>query len=119
MPKGVAKRKKKFKINQRVLTQKLEATEQEKKFKSTSVFICLLVAQLCLTLWKLMYCSLPASSVTGFSRQEYWSKLPFPSLGDLPNPRIEPGFPALQAESLLLSHQGSPYCIYVYMFGPI
>ena len=31
----------------------------------------------------------------GFSRQEYWSGLPFPSPGDLPNPRIEPGSPAL------------------------
>ena len=35
-----------------------------------------------------------------FSRQEYWSGLPFPSLGDLPNPGIEPGSPALQADSL-------------------
>ena len=36
----------------------------------------------------------------GFSRQEYWSGLPFPSLGDLPDPGIEPGSPALQADSL-------------------
>ena len=36
----------------------------------------------------------------GFSRQEYWSGLPFPSPGDLPNLRVEPGFPALQADSL-------------------
>ena len=35
----------------------------------------------------------------GFSRQEYWSGLPFPSPGYLPNPGIEPGSPALQAES--------------------
>ena len=35
-----------------------------------------------------------------FSRQEYWSGLPFPSPGDLPNPGIKPGFSALQAESL-------------------
>ena len=32
----------------------------------------------------------------GFSRQEYWSGLPFPSPGDLPNPGIKPGFPTLQ-----------------------
>ena len=44
----------------------------------------------------------------GFSRQEYWSGLPFPSPGDLPNPGIEPISPALQADSLPLSHQGSP-----------
>ena len=35
----------------------------------------------------------------GFSRQEYWSRLPFPSPGDLPNSGIEPGSPALQADS--------------------
>ena len=35
-----------------------------------------------------------------FSRQEYWCGLPFPSQGDLPNPGIEPGSPALQADSL-------------------
>ena len=36
----------------------------------------------------------------GFPRQEYWSGLAFPSLGDLPNPGIEPGSPALQADFL-------------------
>ena len=36
-------------------------------------------------------CSLPVSSGMGFSRQEYWSGLPFPSLGDLPNPELNPG----------------------------
>ena len=37
----------------------------------------------------------------GFSRQEYWSGLPFPSPGDVPDPGIEPGSPALQTDSLL------------------
>ena len=44
----------------------------------------------------------------GFFRQEYWSGLPFPPPGDLPNPEIEPASPAspaLQADSLLLSHR--------------
>ena len=36
----------------------------------------------------------------GFSRQEYWSGLPFPSPGDLPSPRIAPRSPALQADAL-------------------
>ena len=36
-----------------------------------------------------------------FSRQEYWIELPFPSPGNLPNPGIEPRYPALQADSLL------------------
>ena len=44
----------------------------------------------------------------GFSRQEYWSGLPFPSPGDLPNPGIELVSPALQECSLPLSHLGSP-----------
>ena len=44
----------------------------------------------------------------GFSRQEYWSGLPFPSSRDLPDPGIEPMSPTLQEDSLLLSHRGSP-----------
>ena len=40
-------------------------------------------------------CQAPPSM--GFSRQEYWSGLPFPSPRDLPNPGIEPGSPAFQA----------------------
>ena len=43
-----------------------------------------------------------------FSRQEYWSGLPFPSPGDLPNPGIEPGSPALWAEDLLSEPPGNP-----------
>ena len=43
-----------------------------------------------------------------FPRKEYWSGLPFPSLGDLPNPGIEPGSPALQADSLPTELQGKP-----------
>ena len=40
----------------------------------------------------------------GFPRPEYWSGLPFPPPGDLPNPGIEPMSPALQTDSLPLSH---------------
>ena len=39
-----------------------------------------------------------------FSRQEYWSGLPFPSPGDLSDAGIEPGFPAMQADSLPTDH---------------
>ena len=42
----------------------------------------------------------PAPPSMGFSSQEYWGGLPFPSPEDLPNPGIEPGFPALQADAL-------------------
>ena len=44
----------------------------------------------------------------GFSRQEYWSGLPFPSPEDLPDQGIEPGSPALQTDSLLFELQGCP-----------
>ena len=44
----------------------------------------------------------------GFSRQEYWSGLPFPSPGDLPDPGIEPGSPALQADALTSEPAGKP-----------
>ena len=47
-----------------------------------------------------------------FSRQEYWSGLPFPSAGDLPDSGVKPTSPTLQADSLPLSHQGSPVPLY-------
>ena len=43
-----------------------------------------------------------------FSRQEYWSELPFPSPGDFPNPGIEPQSPELQADALLSEPPGKP-----------
>ena len=43
-----------------------------------------------------------------FSRQEYWSGLPFPSPGDLPDPGIEPGSPALEADALPPEPPGNP-----------
>ena len=49
------------------------------------------------TPWTVAY---QASPSMGFSRQEYWSGLPFPSPGDLPDPGIKPGFPALEADAL-------------------
>ena len=56
------------------------------------------------TLWTVAH---QAPLPMGFSRQEYWSGLPLPSPGDLPNPGSEPIAPALQADSLPLSHQGN------------
>ena len=44
----------------------------------------------------------------GFSRQEYWSGLPFPSPGDLPDPGIKPRSPALQADALPSEPPGKP-----------
>ena len=45
---------------------------------------------------------------TGFSRQEYWSGLPFPFPGDLPDPGIEPRSPELQADTLTSEPPGKP-----------
>ena len=70
-------------------------------FSDISLCVCVCVcvcvracAQLCPTLCNHMDCSLAGSSVHGI-RQEYWSGVPFPSLGVLPDPGIEPASPAL------------------------
>ena len=55
--------------------------------------------------WTVAY---QAPRSTGFSRQEYWSGLPFPSPGDLPNPGIEPVSPALQTDTLSSEPPGKP-----------
>ena len=60
-----------------------------------------LVAQSCPTLVTPWTVAPQAPPSTGFPRQEYWSGLPFPSSGDLPNPGIEPVSPALQADPSL------------------
>ena len=52
----------------------------------------------------------------GFSRQEYWSGVPFPSPGDLPDSGIKPGSPALQADALPSEPPGKPLNI-VYRFN--
>ena len=58
------------------------------------------------TPWTVAY---QASPSMGFSRQEeYWSGLPFPSPGDLPDPGIEPGSPALEADALTSEPPGKP-----------
>ena len=50
-----------------------------------------------------------------YSRQEYWSGLPWPSPGTLTNPGIEPGSPALQAGSLLSEPPGKPVGMFTYV----
>ena len=81
--------------------------------KHTSFVSCMrseakaLVTQSCPTLETPWTVAHQAPLSVGFSRQEYWSGLPFPSPGDLPDPGIEPASAALQADSLPLSHHGS------------
>ena len=61
--------------------------------------------QLFATPWTIVYQAPPSM---GFSRQEYWSGLLFPSPGELHNPGIEPGTPALQADALPSEPPGKP-----------
>ena len=55
-----------------------------------------------------MDCSMQALLSMEFSRQEYWSGLPFPSPGDLPDPGIKPWSPTLQEDSLPSELLGKP-----------
>ena len=61
--------------------------------------------------WTVAY---QVSPSMGFSRQEYWSGLPFPSPGDLPYPRIEPGSPTLEADALPPGSSRQMYSLVVY-----
>ena len=68
-----------------------------------------------LTLCDPMDCNPPGFSLPGILQQEYWSGLPFPPLGDLPNPGIEPGSPAtpaLPGGFFTTSPPGKPYMIF-------
>ena len=72
---------------------------------SISLIISGLVAKSCPTLVTPWTVARQVSLSREFSRQEYWSELPFPSPGDPPNSGIEPRSPALQADALL-SYKG-------------
>ena len=72
--------------------------------ESLKSFSCLVESD---SLWPPWTTACQASLSMGFSRQEYWSGLPCPPPGDLPEPQIEPGSPAWQW-TLPLSYQGSP-----------
>ena len=61
--------------------------------------------RLFVTPWTVAYQAPPS---IGFSRQECWSELPFPSPGDLPDPGIEPGSPTLKADALHSEPPGNP-----------
>ena len=79
-------------------------------YLSSMTLVVMLVIQLCPTLLDPMdpRGAHQAPLSMGFPRQEYWSGLPFPYAGDLPDQGIKPRFPALQADSLPSELQGSP-----------
>ena len=71
--------------------------------------VCVLNLFSCVRLFVILWtvaCQVPLTM--GFSRQEYWSGLPCPPPGDLPDPGVKPSSPALQVDSLPLSHRESP-----------
>ena len=97
-------------------------------FTYTYVCLCMygggghLVAKLCLTLVTPWTVAHQAPLSMGLPRQEYWSGLPFPPPGDLPNPGIKPrsraapASPALQVDSLPTEPPGKPFCTYTYTY---
>ena len=81
--------------------QKMMQKHLNKIFGKPSMYVVCLVTQSSAALCNPMVYSPPGSSLSmGFSRQEDWSRLPFPSPGALSGPRFEPTSPALQANSL-------------------
>ena len=78
------------------------------------IYIQMLAAQSCLILCNPVDCKPHQAPLPmGFSRQEYWSGLSFPTPGDLPDPGIEPRSPALQVNSL--SSEPPRKHIYIYI----
>ena len=88
----------------------IKTLESLRKVRSILVLVAVvvLVAQPYPTFCNHTDCSPPAFSAQGFSRPEYWSRQPFPSPGDLPDPGIE-----LRSPELQLRHQGSPAWLYL------
>ena len=81
-------------------------TKNRNKSSNRCVYVCVLSpVWLFATPWTVAW---QAPLSVGFYREEYWSRLPFPSPGDLPDPGTEHSSPVLQVDSLLLSHRGRP-----------
>ena len=80
---------------------------------ATSECVCVSHVRLFMTPWTVAH---QAPLPMEFSRQECWSGLLFPSLGNLPNPGIEPGSPALQADSYHLGYQGNLFVPPIILF---
>ena len=78
------------------------STGSEVKWSEVNLLSCV---QLFATPWTVAHQAPPSM---GFSRQESWSGLPFPSPGDLPDPGIEPRSPALEADALTSEPPGKP-----------
>ena len=92
------------KISKKKKKKKKHGTYYQEGFSKMEVK-SLIRVQLFATPWTVAY---QAPLSVGFSRQEYWSGLPFPSPGDIPDPGMEPRSPALQADVLTSELSGKP-----------
>ena len=101
-------------IYQRALAPAAHLTQEVKCPCSECVCVCVHLLQLCLTLGDTWTVSHHATLSTGFSRQEYWSELPFPSQGESSRPRDQTSSLLCllhwQVDALPLSHLGSLLC---------
>ena len=82
--------------------------------KKVNMYICYLFTSLLSDFVTLCSAASQAPLSLGFSRQQYWTGLPCPHPGDLPNPGIEPGSPASQKDSLPTESPGNPMCVCTY-----
>ena len=87
------------------MEQKIRNPNLARNNKAHITFSIISCVRLFVTPWTVAY---QAPLSMGFSRQECWSGLPFPSPGDLPNPGIELSSPALQADALPSEPPGKP-----------
>ena len=99
----------------RVSTRGSESIDRSVESWALSLALVLVIALLALVTKLCLTPGIPYTAARqapplsmGYSRWEYWSGLPCPFPGDLPDPGIKPASPALQMDSLLLSHKGSP-----------
>ena len=86
-------------------------------FRLYTCHCCCLVAELCLTLVTPWTVARQSPLSVGFSRQEYWSELPFPSPVGLPNLEIEPMSPTLAAMKNLTEPSGKPLCVHSFFLN--
>ena len=105
----------------KIWSWQIQATEiSNLKLKNVRTWACRSLSQslsligLVVSPWTVAH---QASLSMGFSRQEYWSGLPFPSPGDLPNPETEPAPPALAGDFFTTEPLGSPHESFRYTYN--
>ena len=92
-------------LNTSLVIRKIQMKTTVKYHYIPLVLSCFSRVRICVTPWTIAH---QAPLSMGFSRQEYWSELPFPSQGDLLDPGVERKSPVLQVDSLLSEPSGKP-----------